>query len=474
MSLPEPQVIPIAYLPDSAAYFNNLRYHSKPVWLDSCHPYTQQGRYDILAASPVIELTTRGEHTLVREHLRDNRIEDYSSSADPFELLETHMPAQCSPAVYDQEALPFCGGALGYLSYDLGRRIETIPNTAKPDTELADMYMGIYSWAVIQDHKRKSAFLVALPGVKTETILALLSPSEKLKSILEKSTNSFKISNFKNCINKKDYIEKFDIIQKHILEGDTYQINYAQRFSAHYRGDPYLGYLALRQASPAPFAGFLGLGDNAILSLSPERFIACRDGFATTSPIKGTAARYSDTTADADSATALLRSEKDRAENLMIVDLLRNDLSRCCRNVQVPKLFELQSFANVHHLVSTITGKLQPGKSAIDLLRAAFPGGSITGAPKVRAMQIIESIESHRRGPYCGSLSYISACGAMDSNIAIRTVCCDQERLLCWGGGGIVADSTCEAEYQESITKVKLLMSTLENEFPEKTALPKH
>ncbi|UTF60599.1 aminodeoxychorismate synthase component I [Gilvimarinus sp. DA14] len=465
MSLPQPQVTPIPYLADSSAYLNCLRYHPLPIWLDSCHPYTQQGRYDILAAAPSLELITRGNQTLVRQQLRDNHSEEYLSAADPFSLLDTHMPAPCEAAVYDGEVLPFCGGALGYLSYDLGRRLEAIPSIAEADSTLADMHMGIYQWALVIDHKRRTAALVAQPGVDTTSIMALISPLPDLKSILEKSGNSFKINNFENCINKEDYIEKFDIIQKHILEGDTYQINYAQRFCAPYGGDPYLGYLKLRQTSPAPFAGFMGLGDNAILSLSPERFIACRNRVATTSPIKGTAARHADPSQDAQSAATLSKSEKDQAENLMIVDLLRNDLSRCCRQVEVPKLFELQSFANVHHLVSTITGVLKPEKSAIDLLRAAFPGGSITGAPKVRAMEIIETLESHRRGPYCGSLSYISACGSMDSNIAIRTISCDQGRLLCWGGGGIVADSTCESEYQESITKVALLIRTLEENF---------
>ncbi|WP_020209546.1 aminodeoxychorismate synthase component I [Gilvimarinus chinensis] len=465
MSLRQPQVTSIPYQADSSSYFNGLRYQPMPVWLDSCHPYSQQGRYDIIAAAPTVEMITRGNQTLIREQQGENHWEEHSSELDPFFILQQFMPEQCAAAEFEGEPLPFCGGVLGYFSYDLARRLEQIPTIATSDLEMADMHVGVYSWALVVDHHRRKAFLVSLPGVDHKPIMPLLAPSEKLKSILENSTFPFRINKFKACSDKLDYIENFDVIQKHIRVGNAYQINFAQRFSADYQGDPYLGYLSLRQASPAPFAGFIGLGRNAILSLSPERFIACDKGIATTSPIKGTAPRGDDPAEDKLNAQNLLASEKDQAENLMIVDLLRNDLSRCCTEVKVPKLFELQTFANVHHLVSTITGKLKPGESPISLLRAAFPGGSITGAPKVRAMEIIESIETHRRGPYCGSLGYISACGTMDSNIAIRTLCCDQERLLCWGGGGVVADSTCEAEYQESITKVRLLMHTLEKNF---------
>jgi para-aminobenzoate synthetase component 1 len=188
-------------------------------------------------------------------------------------------------------------------------------------------------------------------------------------------------------------------------------------------------------------------------------------GLAETKPIKGTIARGTSAEEDADNANALLGSVKDRAENLMIVDLLRNDLSKTCDSVAVPKLFELQSFANVHHLVSTVTGRLKPGKNALDLLETCFPGGSITGAPKIRAMEIIEELEPVRRSLYCGSLGYISSCGNMDTNIAIRTLLRDGEQLHCWGGGGIVADSQSDNEYRESIAKVNLLMNTLETSF---------
>jgi len=455
-----PQVVELPYQCDSVVYFAALKPLPSPIWLDSCQPLSQQGRYDIMAADPPTILTTQGDTTTIQ--YAESQTE---SLDDPFVLLEQHLPSACPVAVFHGESLPFCGGALGYFGYDLGRRLESIPAHAKADLSLPDMHFGIYPWAVITDHLRQKCVLVAQPEIDTRPILARLMARQDLKSILEYENISFNINNFKGSFNKQHYFQKFDKIQKHILEGDCYQINFAQRFSADYQGDPLAGYLALRAKLPSPFAGYLPLEDGALLCLSPERFIACHDGIATTSPIKGTIARGDTPEEDESNQAALSNSDKDRAENLMIVDLLRNDLSKTCREVKTPTLFELQSFANVHHLVSTITGRIRPGVSVLDVLRAAFPGGSITGAPKVRAMSIIDELEPHRRGPYCGSLGYISACGRMDSNIAIRTVICDRGRMHCYGGGGIVADSGAESEYQESITKVALLMRTLEQEF---------
>ena len=462
-----PQVIELPYQQDSAGYFAALNALPYPIWLDSCQPMSQQGRYDILAAAPDTRISTHGELSIISQG--DSRQE---SQADPFALLQQLLPPLCPQAEFDGEALPFCGGALGYFGYDLGRRLESIPAHAKADISLPDMHFGIYPWAIIADHLRQKTLFVAQPKVDIGPILALLQAPTNLKPFLEKAKKRFLINNFKESSNKQHYFEKFDVIQKHILEGDCYQINFAQRFSSQYQGDPLAGYLALRAKLPSPFAGFMPLDEGAILCLSPERFIACRDGKATTSPIKGTIARGATPEQDQQNQTTLSASAKDRAENLMIADLLRNDLSKTCREVKTPRLFELQSFANVHHLVSTITGLIRPDKNALDVLRAAFPGGSITGAPKVRAMAIIDELEPYRRGPYCGSLGYISACGGADSNIAIRTVICNKGQLHCYGGGGIVADSDAESEYQESITKVALLLRTLEEAFGPAPELP--
>lgn len=458
----KPVVEPICYRDNGAIYFALIRHLNLPIWLDSCHPYTQQGRFDIIAAGPSIELVTRGAFTQITEHDAGRQ---WESEEDPFQLLQNAMPEACDKARAGGQIMPFCGGALGYFGYDLARRLESIPTVAADDLSLPDMHLGIYPWAIVLDHQRQKGWLCGLPGTDLSQVRALLTDETELKSILEKIKDPFKIRDFEATTNKKNYIEKFDIVQNHIREGNCYQINLTQRFSADYTGDPFPAYLALREASPAPFAGFIQLPEGAVLSLSPERFIACDGTRATTSPIKGTVARSDNPEQDQANAQRLLASEKDRAENLMIVDLLRNDFSRCCSEVTTPELFALQSFANVHHLVSRVEGLLKPGQTPIKLLRAAFPGGSITGAPKVRAMQIIESLESHRRGIYCGSLGYISACGNMDTSITIRTLSGDGEKLVCWGGGGIVADSTADSEYEESITKVRLLMRTLEEAF---------
>ena len=459
-----PILVALDYHADSTQLFTRIRALGHAIWLDSCHPLTQQGRFDILAAGPERVLETRGDTTRVT-----GQGESVTRADNPFDLVREYLPAPHSHARPD-DPLPFCGGALGYFGYDLARRLETIPACATADLALPDMWLGIYHWALVVDHQLKETYLTALAGTDTTVILAFLSQEstdKNLKSILEKEQISFKINSFKGFIDAETYIDKIDIIQKHIIEGDCYQVNFAQRFSAAYSGDPWQAYRLLREVNPAPFAAYLDLpGQNpALVSLSPERFIACHQNRVLTCPIKGTIGRGQTPGQDQEQREKLANSEKDRAENLMIVDLLRNDLSRVCRQVKTPALFEVQTFANVHHLVSTVTGTLKTGEDNLSLLKATFPGGSITGAPKIRAMELIESLESHRRGPYCGSIGYVSACGTMDTNITIRTLIADTDKLHCWGGGGIVADSEAQAEYEESLTKIRLLMTTLEQAF---------
>ena len=259
-------------------------------------------------------------------------------------------------------------------------------------------------------------------------------------------------------------ISQLFAISKAIGSGDCYQTNFTQHFSAQFSGDLWPAYIALRQALGSPYSVFWQWRDQGLLCLSPERFIKLTDNQAETKPIKGTIKRGETPEDDQQAAQALVASAKDRAENLMIVDRLRNDLGRNCQpgSIRVPKLFELESFPNVHHLVSTVTGVLADSSTPLDLLRDSFPGGSITGAPKKRAMEIIEQLEPVRRSVYCGSIGYISANQNMDTNIAIRTLIADGETLHCWGGGGIVADSEESQEYQESIDKIRALLAALE------------
>jgi para-aminobenzoate synthetase component 1 len=320
----------------------------------------------------------------------------------------------------------------------------------------------MYGWALITDHQCQTSQLLFHPATARPE-------RERLVRLFETASPAapepFRLhGRFTPDISRDDYRRGIERIQAYIQAGDCYQVNFTQRFRAACSGDAWSAYSALRKACPTPFAGFVGLGDGAIVSLSPERFLRLQGGRVETRPIKGTRPRGHDEQSDAAQAQALLASEKDRAENLMIVDLLRNDLGRSCRigSVRVPQLFALESYPNVHHLVSCVTGELADRLDAFDLLAGSFPGGSITGAPKIRAMQIIDELEPTRRSIYCGSLLYVDVRGEMDSSIAIRTLLVRGGQASCWGGGGIVADSDWQAEYQESIDKVKVLLETLE------------
>jgi para-aminobenzoate synthetase component I len=460
------QLIPITYSPDSANWFLCIRHLAMPVWLDSGRPQSSYGRFDILSAAPAVTLSTMDEET----HIQDGDTQ-ITSTQNPFSLLQTYLRRSSPPL----EQVPFCGGALGYFSYDLGRRLEKLPELARQDITLPDMSVGIYPWAIVQDHHEKKSWLVinkllapAYNFLEIEAICAIAEQKNRfhdLKQTLKSSLKPFKINSFESNLKVSEYRHAIQKIKAYISAGDCYQVNFAQRFSAQFEGDTFSAYLKLRESLPSPFSAYLEFSEGAILSLSPERFIKLEDGKAETKPIKGTIPRGATEETDATNAKILQSSLKDRAENLMIVDLLRNDLSKTCADVQVPELFSLQSFANVHHLVSTVTGTLKPDTNALDLLASSFPGGSITGAPKIRAMEIIEELEPVRRSVYCGSLGYISACGNMDTNIAIRTLVCDKNNIHCWGGGGIVADSEVDDEYQESLAKVKLLLETLEQHF---------
>jgi para-aminobenzoate synthetase component 1 len=285
------------------------------------------------------------------------------------------------------------------------------------------------------------------------------SPFKKKEEQTPFRVNGKIISN----LTRDAYGHAFNAVHKYLHEGDCYQINLAQRYSAQASGDAFAAYLELHRLSAAPYSAFLDWPQLQILCSSPECFLRIQQGRVETKPIKGTRARSDDAAEDSRLAEELRHHSKDRAENLMIVDLLRNDLGKCCEpgTVKAPKLFEVESFANVHHLVSTVEGKLRSGHDALDVLRDCFPGGSITGAPKQRAMEIIEQLEPHRRGAYCGTIGYVGHDGNMDSNVAIRTLVYANQEIRCWAGGGIVADSKCEAEYQETLDKATAMLELL-------------
>jgi para-aminobenzoate synthetase component 1 len=416
----------------------------------------KQGRYDIIAADPMQTLVTRGD---VTEICQGGTVE--MSTADPFDLLRQAL----GPPGKSVHELPFSGGALGYFSYDLGRRIETLPQTAANTDNLPDMAVGLYDWALVVDHLKRRSFLVT-HGRDSRTAQRWAD----LVSCFRAAGKSRRPEPFRvlqpprSNMDFADYTAAFHRIKHYIREGDCYQVNFAQRFESAVEGSPWACYRALRRDNPAPFSAYLNTPDCQVLSSSPERFLQVREQQVKTRPIKGTRPRGSSRRTDLQLADELQQSAKDRAENVMIVDLMRNDLGRVCRagSIRVPELFALESFTSVHHLVSTVTGSLAAGNDALHLLRACFPGGSITGAPKLRAMEIIEELEPHRRGVYCGSIGYLGFDGAMDSSIAIRTMVHSNGSLRIWAGGGIVADSDLQAEYRETYYKIAAMLDLLD------------
>ena len=454
----EPRLVEIDYREDTTPRAAALLDRPWHVFLDSGRGGSEPGRYDIVAADPFATLTTRGAQTEIR-----TRAGIEVSGRDPLELLEEALGERTERP----SGVPFAGGAIGYLAYDLGRRFDRLPSIAYDDIRAPEMAVGIYDWACIVDHVTRRAWLVGAGRDERtfdewDALLERLHPGSAQAARID-APPFITTSPIRSSFDAESYRRAFERVKAHIRAGDCYQVNLTRRFDADVRGHSWPAYLKLRRLSPAPFSAYLGLPGLDVLSSSPERFLRIAGGRVETKPIKGTRPRSSDPGADRALAMELRASEKDRAENVMIVDLLRNDLGKACEpgSVQVEKLFDIESFANVHHLVSTVVGRLRADCHALDLVRGAFPGGSITGAPKVRAMQIIEELEPQRRSVYCGCIGYVGFDGDLDLNIAIRTLVRRGERLFAWAGGGVVADSRVEAEYQEGLDKASALLAVL-------------
>ncbi|MFC3395696.1 aminodeoxychorismate synthase component 1 [Brenneria rubrifaciens] len=418
------------------------------------HPHN---RFDIMVADPRVTLSTRGGKTAITRDETTQVVE-----GDPFALLQQALE-QLGITAQRHPDFPFQGGALGLFGYDLGRCVETLPVQAERDIDLPDMAVGLYDWALVADHQRQTLTLIvqgAEGSLQDRLAWLTASPADDVRSTFQLRAP------WRTNMRREEYGVKFDKIQDYLLTGDCYQVNLAQRFCAEYEGDEWQAFLRLSEGNKAPFSAFIRLPENTVISVSPERFLWLENHRIQTRPIKGTLPRLSDQDADTLQAERLAHSEKNRAENLMIVDLLRNDIGRVAvpGSVRVTELFAVEPFPAVHHLVSTIEARLPDTCHALALLRACFPGGSITGAPKIRAMQIIEELEPQRRNAYCGSIGYLSVCGTMDTNIAIRTLLTEQGKIYCWAGGGIVADSQEQAEYQETFDKVGRILSILDQQ----------
>jgi para-aminobenzoate synthetase component 1 len=461
-----PLVEELVPAPDPWDVARRLAHLPHLLFLDSAGDRIPLGRYSFVSADPVRWLASPNDH-LFEEVL-------------PYPLRE--FPCAPVPGLP-----PFQGGSAGLFGYGLSHFVERLPRPRADEFAVPDIAVGVYDWVVTFDHDQGRAWVISTgfphrhPRRRRDRASARLGPIlEKLRfpssatapigpsiaAVVPSTSHPVPgLSGVTSSFTRQGYESAVRHVIEYLRAGDCFQVNLSQRLLTRAPADPLALYGRLRERNPAPFAAYFDLGDFVVVSASPERFLRVTPvGEVETRPIKGTRPRGRTPEEDAANRAELLASAKDRAENVMIVDLLRNDLGRVCEygSVQVAKVCELESYRTVHHLVSEVHGKLRPGMGPIDLLRAAFPGGSVTGAPKVRAMEIIAELEPTARGPYCGSLGYIGFDGSMDTNILIRTFTVGGGWAQFPVGGGIVADSDPAREYEETLHKAAGLLRALE------------
>lgn len=461
--------------------FSKFQHLPWAMLLDTCNNQLSDGRYDIIVHSPIAKLVVKNDQLIESaDHNWASLLEAPKIQEDncPFQRLEQiHNAFKAMLNTDNDSTLPFLCGALGYFNYDLNVKLDNIKDGHVNQYLAPDLAVGIYDQCLIFDNRESKVYCCFLDEnrsqllrITTDTAASSCSNMQVKEEQPFKQTTAWQANQSENT-----YTQQLQTIDNYLHAGDCYQVNFAQRFHAQYEGSEWSAYQKLRNVNKAPFSAFIRLEENCILSVSPERFLQVKEGMVETKPIKGTRKRSQDPIVDKELSHELLHSEKDKAENLMIVDLLRNDLSKHCQahSVVVPALFKLESYPAVHHMVSTVLGKLKVDSSAIQLFKGAFPGGSITGAPKRRAMQIIQELEPDKRSIYCGSIGYIGVRDDMDTNICIRTVLAEQNRLYCWAGGGIVLDSDIASEYQESLDKVAKILPVLEETMQSRPTLEK-
>jgi para-aminobenzoate synthetase component I len=440
-----------------------------PALLESSGPgFGDAGRWGILAAHPRLVFEATGDAWTVREAsgrvVRSGTGLVLEALADLVRRFGLADPAEPS----DPEAPPFQGGLIGYFGYDLAPRLERLPRKAPRDSRIPDVRFALYDTAVNVDHATGSVWLVAADllgeGPRAVESRALSWRSALDRPTIERPPEPSQLGPAQSNFTKAAYLDAVRRSLDYIAAGDIFQVNISQRFTAFGKPDPFDLYWRLKARSPAPFAAYLAWDDLAVVSASPEWFYQTRGDRIVTRPIKGTRPRGDEPDSDARLAAELAASPKDRAELTMIVDLERNDIGRIARygSVRVTEPVTVETFAQVHHLVATIEGRIRPGVGPIDVVRAMFPGGSITGAPKIRAMEIIDELEPTRRGLYTGSVGYFGRGGASGFNIVIRTLIVEGDRAHYQVGGGIVADSGPETEYHETLHKGRALREVIE------------
>ena len=449
--------------------FELFRHEPHSFFLDSSMDPQKLGRYSFMGSNPFLVMSSRGRKVNIVEEGMPSEIK-----GNPFDILgeyleKYHLEVTDAP-------VSFVGGAVGYFSYDLRHFIERLPKTAVDDLKLPESYFGFYDLVLGYDNLLKKTYIVSTGFPEQDEPLRLRYAQERLNEFKEKliltphsskvsavNNNAVGKSELKGNFTHTEYVKAVARARQYIIDGDIFEVNISQRFETRLTIQPWELYLRLRAINPAPFASYLGFDGVTIVSASPERFLRVQGDCVETRPIKGTVRRGKTLGEDTKNARELLASIKDHAENMMIVDLERNDLGRVCRygSVRVSEMAILEKFPTVFHLTSTVVGQLRPDKNRYDLLKATFPGGSITGAPKVRSMEIIDELEPTRRSVYTGSIGYLSFDGNMDINIVIRTFIIKGKRAYFQVGGAVVYDSDPESEYQETLDKGRALVNAL-------------
>ena len=482
----DPAVATVAAAPTPETVFAGLAHLPYALWLDSTADAGDSGRWSFVTADPFAVLRARNGFTT---WITADGVAPLAGS--PFAELGAALDRMKSPV---STPIPFDGGAAGFIAYETAGEFERLPPPPPRDHDLPDVHLAFYDVVVGWNHETGECTVVssgrpatgatgrrraerrlgeALRWLSGESpARGSLAPADRAGAEAA-SGSSVTIPRrpvddvpwLSSTTSSAEYEEAVARVIGAIRDGDVYQVNLSQRFSARVAAAPIDIHRELRRRSPAPYGAVVRAGDATILSSSPERFLrVTRDGVVEARPIKGTRPRGADAAADARLADELRSSAKDRAENLMIVDLLRNDLSRVCRpgSIRVPELFRLDSWATVHHLVSVVQGRLRPGVGPEELLRATFPCGSVTGAPRIRAMAMIADLEHVARGPYCGAIGYFGFGGDIDLSVAIRILVAHGGRVDFHAGGGVVYDSDPADEYRETLAKARAIIGSLE------------
>ncbi len=446
---------------DSFELYSIFKDDEYSFFLDSGMDHNKLGEFSFIGSNPFLVFKSKDEDI---EIIKDGKTE--TLKGNPFEKIKEILSEYNMD--YETE-IPFVGGAVGYLSYDLCHHIENLPRTAIDDVGVPDMYFGLYDGVICIDHRgEKDKVTVASLGIidnEEKVVESLIERMKKAEAegIKIELPETTKKKEFKSNFTREEFVDSVKRVQDYIESGDIYQANLTQRYNCDLEETPYELYGKLREINPAPFAVFMDFGEGQIVSSSPERFIKVRNKVIEARPIKGTMPRGKTPEEDKKNRETLINSEKDKSELLIIVDLERNDLGKVSKtgSVEVTELFHLEEYPTVYHLVSTVVGEVRDEYGAIDCITATFPGGSITGAPKIRSMEVIDELEPTQRNIYTGSIGYIGFNGDLDFNIVIRTVVCKDNKAYFQVGGGMTWDSNPEAEYQETLDKAKALMDAL-------------